>query len=158
MTDTAATPSGDDALETELRRVAAAADPVPGTWRTVAQRSFVWTAIDAAPARLAYDSRVARTGRAAGAPPAGAAPREVRWSAPGRTVEVELDVGADELRAVGRVIPATSAEVTAVWPEGRRRVQADDDGTFRVEDLPRRPLCFVVVGGEQAVKTGWVVA
>jgi hypothetical protein len=40
----------------------------------------------------------------------------------------------------------------AVWPEGRQATTADDRGAFRFDDLPRRPVCFVVAG-ESPVKT-----
>lgn len=156
MTATAAPPPGDDALAVELGRVAALADPVPDAWREVASASFAWMAIDAAPATLAYDSRSTRAGSASGAQLSGAAPREVRYAAGSLAVEVELDVGADKIRVLGRVVPGRRADVVALWPGGRREAASDGSGTFRFDELPRRPLCFHVAGG-QPVKTGWIV-
>ena len=156
MTATAAPPPGDDALAAEVRRVAALADPVPDRWREVASASFAWMAVDAVPARLAYDSRSTRAGSAGGAQLSGAAPRELRYAAGSLAVEVELDVGADKIRALGRVVPGRRAEVVALWPGGEREATSDSGGTFRFDELPRGPLCFHVTGG-QPVKTGWIV-
>ena len=156
MTDTAASSPGDDALVAELRRVAALADPVPHRWHEAATSSFAWVAIDAVPAHLAYDSRSARGGRVGGALPSGSAPREVRYVAGPLAIELELDVGADKLRVLGRVTPSTRVDVVAAWPEGRREATSDDSGTFRFAELPRRPLS-VYVAGAHAIKTGWIV-
>jgi hypothetical protein len=151
-------PSGGDALAAELRRLVAHADPMPDPWRPVAEESFSWLAIEASQARLSYDSRLTSPLAGPGvAHLAGATPREVRWRTASRGVEVELDIGADKLRVVGRVVPGGHVEVAALWPEGRRAVASDDGGIFRFDDLPRRPLCFVIAG-DDPVKTGWVVA
>ena len=154
MTDTAAPPPGNDALAAELHRVVGLADPVPDGWRSAAAGAFAWAAIDAAPTRLDYDSRAVPGGRAGGLP--GAAPREVRYVAGPVAIALELDVGADKVRAVGRVTPARRVGVTVLWPEGRRDEETDEAGTFRVDELPRRPLC-VVVRGSEPVKSGWIV-
>jgi hypothetical protein len=157
MTAAAAPPPGDDALDAELRRVAALADPVPDAWRDVARAGFAWATIDAAPAQLTYDSRSSRGERLGGGPLSGAA-RQLRYLASGPLgVEVEIDVGADKLRVLGRLVPARVAEVVALWPGGRREAVSDAGGTFRVDELPRLPLCLHVCG-EQPVKTGWIVA
>jgi hypothetical protein len=155
MTDTAATPPHLDALADELRRAAAVADPVPESWRAVASGSFVWAAIDAVPAQLSYDSRAASAGRVGGTP-AGAALREVVYSAGSLAVELELDVGADKVRLLGRLVPSRRVAVVALWPEGRSETVSSDDGAFRFDDLPRRPFCLHVLG-DAPVKTGWVV-
>jgi hypothetical protein len=78
-------------------------------------------------------------------------------AAPARfEVELELDIGADKLRVVGRIRPARRASVVAVSTGGRAVAHADESGTFRVDELPRRPFC-VLVDGPHPVKTGWVV-
>ncbi len=161
MTDTAAGTPGDDALLAELRRVAATADPVPAGWRETAMTSFAWTSIDAEPAQLTYDSRsephVATSiggdevsGRAGPA-------REVRYTRGSLAIGLELDVGADKVRVLGRLTPGRTAIVVALWPEGRAEATTDDGGTFRFDELPRRPLCVVVLG-EAPVKTGWITS
>jgi hypothetical protein len=80
---------------------------------------------------------------------AGAGPALVR-------VEVEVDVGADKIRVLGRVHPGRRAPVVAVAGSGRTVAEADAEGGFRFDELPRRPFC-VLVGGPQPVKTGWIV-
>jgi hypothetical protein len=159
MTDAAALPPGDDALLAELRRVVATADPVPAGWGDAAMSSFAWMSIDALPAQLAYDSRSGhRTngGGGDGVPSPGAALRELRYTNASLAIELELDVGADKLRVLGRVAPARRAHVVALWPQGSDEAASDDSGTFRFDELPRRPLC-VVVTGAHPVKTGWII-
>lgn len=156
MTDTAAPPPGNDALAAELHRVVGLADPVPDDWRAAAAGAFAWASIDAEPTRLEYDSRAVPAGRAVGGGPPAVATRAVRYVAGSAAIELELDVGADKVRVVGRVTPVRPVDVAVLWPEGRRDETTDEFGTFRVDDLPRRPLC-VVVGGLQPVKSGWIV-
>ncbi|HEY2997195.1 MAG TPA: sigma-70 family RNA polymerase sigma factor [Acidimicrobiales bacterium] len=150
-----ALPTDDDALDGELRRLVALADPVPATWCDMAEAGMGWLAIEAEPALLAYDSAARRD--APGGPPVGSALREMRFTAGGdRAIEVELDVGRDRLRVLGRVQPARAGEVVAGWPEGCHIALPDDRGEFHVDDLPRRPLC-IHVAGDDPVKTGWIV-
>lgn len=160
MTETAAGPPGDDALLAELRRVAAVADAVPAAWRETAAASFAWTSIDAVPAQLTFDSHspdaAATSGNAAVSGRAGTA-REVRYTAGSLAVGLELDIGADKVRVVGRLAPARAVAVVALWSDGRAEATSDEGGRFRFDDLPRRPLCVVVLG-EQPVKTGWITS
>jgi hypothetical protein len=139
-----------------LHRLAALGDPVPPSWRDAALVGVAWTTIPAEPARLAYDSVVPPR-----PPPDGpwlscTAVREVRYAASALAVELELDVGADMLRLLGRLVPARRVGVAVLWPEGREESDSDEAGAFRFDDLPVRPLC-IVVGGSDPVKTGWVV-
>jgi hypothetical protein len=165
MNDTAASadPTADDAddlLVAELRRVAGVADPVPPGWADAAHGAFAWATVPGVPARLTYDSRTAASGGRGDVLFAGPAERTVRFTAgagPARAeVELELDIGADKVRVLGRVRPGRRATVVALSTAGRTVAHADDSGTFRVDELPRRPFC-VVIDGPQPLKTGWVV-
>lgn len=165
MNETAASadPSADDAddlLAAELRRVAGMADPVPSGWTGTAHEAFGWATIPGLPARLTYDSRSAGSRGRGDALLAGPAQRTVRFTAgagPARVeVELELDIGADKLRVVGRVRPGHHTTVVALSPGGRTTAQVDDAGTFRIDELARLPFC-VLADGPQPVKTGWVV-
>jgi len=157
MSHTSAPLPTDDALVDELRRVRALADPVPAAWRRAALASLAWQDIDAEPAALAYDSLSGRDPRLAGGQPGTQAVRELRYAAGAAGLSLEVDLNADRLRVVGEVSPAAAVEVVAVWPEGRQATTADDRGAFRFDDLPRRPVCFVVAG-ESPVKTGWILS
>jgi hypothetical protein len=159
---------GDEHLADEVGRVVRVADPVPASWKAAARAAYAWTAIAGDPARLAYDSLVtgadegvaARRSGADGDGPqplSGSVPRSLRYTCGQSAVELDLDVGSDKLRVVGRVVPAASVEVVAHWPGGRRSVASDAAGGFRFDELPRRPLCFEVTG-PVPVKSGWVVA
>jgi hypothetical protein len=156
MEHTAATAPGDDSLLADLHRVVAVGDPVPDDWRAAASSSFRWSSIDAEAAELAYDSISGRDRRIGGGHISGFALRELRYVAGARAIELELDVGDDKLRVLGRLIPARRADVVATWPEGRRVTTTDDDGAFRFDELPRRPLS-VYVTGDHRVKTGWIL-
>lgn len=156
MTDTAAPWPRGDALAADLRRALGLVDPVPDAWRDAATDAFAWAAVDAAPARLEYDSRGLRGRRAHDQGLPGTEVREVRYVARDVALALELDVGADKLRLLGRIEPPGRAAVVLAWPEGRWDGESGDDGTFRVDELPRRPFC-VVVDGARPVKSGWVV-
>jgi hypothetical protein len=145
-----------DALAAELRRVVAIADPAPEGWRSAASAAYAWAAIDAAAAPLVYDSHAVRGGRVGTSHVTGATVREMRFAVGPLAVELDVDAGADKVRVVGRVTPARAVEIAALWPEGRVATTSDDDGSYRFDELPRRPLCLHVTG-TPAVKTGWVV-
>jgi hypothetical protein len=153
MTHTSAPLPTDDALVDELRRVRALADPVPDAWLRAARASLGWQDIDAEPAVLAYDSLSGRDPRQPGTQVV----RELRYAAGAAGLSLEVAVNSDQLRVVGEVSPSAAVEVVAVWPEGQLVTTADDEGAFRFDDLPRRPVCFVVAG-ESPVKTGWILS
>jgi hypothetical protein len=105
---------------------------------------------------LAYDSVSGRERPLDGVRLAGVTMRELRFTGALGDIDLELDVGSDQVRLRGRLTPPGPAEVTVAWPTGRREVAADDRGTFHAEDLPRQPLCLLVAG-EEPTKTGWIV-
>jgi hypothetical protein len=147
---------GHEAVAAELGRVMTLADPVPASWRAAADAAFGWTAFAGVGARLAYDSHLAGDAGDEGTRPAGTVPRQLRYTAGTLAIELDLDIGADKVRVLGRVAPAASVAVVARWPWGQAAGVSDDDGAFRFDELPRRPLC-VSVGGDNPAKTGWVV-
>lgn len=165
MNDTAASADtsaddADDLLVAELRRVASVADPVPPGWTEVGHGAFAWAKVPGIPARLTYDSRTAASSGRGDVLFTGPAQRTVRCTAgagPARVeVELELDVGADKVQVVGRVRPGHRTTVVALSTAGRTVAHADESGTFRIDELPRRPFC-VLIDGPQPIKTGWVV-
>ena len=150
-------PAGElDALAVELRRIVALADPVPDDWQEAGAGAFAWARIDAPAAGLVYDSRAVLGGRVGIGQGAGETLRALRFAIGQLAVDLELDVGVDKLRVIGRVRPARAAEIVARWPEGQVATTSDGEGTFRLDELPRRPLCLHVAG-DPAVKTGWIV-
>lgn len=157
MSHTAVPLPTDDALVDELRRLAAFADPLPAAWRAAATASYGWHRIEAEPAALAYDSLSGRDPHLGRLHLAGRVLRELRWTGGGRAVAAEVDVSDDRLRVAGQVSPWATVEVLAVWPEGLDKVTSGEQGGFRFDDLPRRPLCLVI-GGDAPLKTGWILA
>jgi hypothetical protein len=155
-TSSAAPPTDEDALEADLRRIASLADPVPASWRAAAEAGGAWLCLGGEPVDLAYDSVSGRDQSTGGAQVAGQAWRELRYQHGDDGIELEFDIGDDRVRVLGRLRPGRSADVAAVWPEGRRVVVADDGGQFHFDELPYRPLCFLVAG-ERPAKTGWIM-
>jgi hypothetical protein len=146
----------DDLVEAELRRLAGQADPVPAEWGDAARAAVAWLALEGEPALLAYDSVSGRERPLEGTRLTAVTMRELRYQVGDQAIDLELDVGSDAVRILGRLAPAREVEVTVTWPEGRRLVVSDDRGVFHLDELPRRPLCFLVAG-EEPTKTGWVV-
>jgi hypothetical protein len=146
----------DDLVEADLRRLAGLADPVPAGWRVAARAAVAWLALDGEPAALVYDAVSGRERPLDGARLAPVTMRELRYEVGERAVDLELDVGSDRVRVLGRLTPAREVEVTVTWPEGRCLVTSDDRGVFHVDELPRRPLCLLVAG-EEPVRTGWIL-
>jgi hypothetical protein len=157
MTSSAVPPTDEDALEADIRRIVSLADPTPEAWRTDAEASAAWLRLEGRPVELAYDLVSGRDQPVGGVQVAGLVWRELRYELGGRGIELELEVGEDRVRVLGRLRPGRPAEVVAVWPEGRRSAVADDGGQFHFDELPYRPLCFVVVGGDEPAKTGWIM-
>jgi hypothetical protein len=155
-TSSAAPPTDEDALEADLRRIAALADPVPASWRAAAEAGGAWLRFDGEPVERAYDSVSGRDQSTGGVQVAGVAWRELGYRYGDDGIELELDVGDERVRVLGRLSPGRSAEIAAVWPEGRRVAVADDNGQFHFDELPCRPLCFLVAG-ERPAKTGWIM-
>lgn len=147
---------GPDDVADRLARVVASVEPVPPGWHGAATDAYVWASIGAAPGRLVHDTHAVR-GDGDHVPGWGTALRAVRYDAGTAAVDLELDVGADKVQLAGRLTPARATEVTVLWPGGRRVVTSDEQGRFRAEELPRRPLC-VVTAGSPALKSGWIVA
>lgn len=156
----AATASDDEVLLSDLRRAANVADPVPDGWRAAGSQAFAWAAVEAHPAALVYDSLPVRGG--VGTRGGGPAQRSLRYTAGTATatvtVEIDLDIGADKVRAVGRVRPLVPSAVVALTTDGLVDGDCDPSGAFRFDELPRRPFCLVVTAPGRSVKTGWVVA
>jgi len=153
--DPAATERAGDDLLAELGRALRSADPVPAAWWRSATVAFGWVEIDAEPARLAYDARTRRGGHG-GRGSAGRDVREARYVAATSAVSLEVEAGDGAVRLFGRIEPPRGVEVAVLWPGGRWDGTSDGHGVFRADGLPRRPLC-VVVGGDDPLKSGWVV-
>jgi DNA-directed RNA polymerase specialized sigma24 family protein len=141
-------PVGDrpDAVREELRQLIVASSAVPATWWEPPALGFAWLQLAAPAARRVYEVVGAR--------------RELRYSAGPAGIDLEIEASDDELLLVGRLRPAQAAtglaKVTVRWPDGTQSTGTDDEGTFRLDRLPRAPLC-VHVGGSQPFKTGWIV-
>jgi hypothetical protein len=137
-------------LEADLRRAAELFDPVPPHLVRGAISAFTWRTIDAELAELVFDSldqplAVRGPGQ----------PRLLTFRADEVVVEVELD---DQL-LVGRVSPATAAEVRVQHGGVEVAVTADGLGRFTVRGLASGPLrlrCTFDDG--RSLVTDWIAA
>lgn len=149
-------PSLDDAaLLAGLRQVVASTAPEPPAEDLAALRCTAWLASDAQLAELAYDSIVG-AGRPSSTRGLASGHRALSYTIGARSVHLGLAVSADQVVLQGDVHPADRVPVVALTPGGQVETETGDDGTFRVDELPRRPLS-VIVGGARPFKTGWIV-
>jgi hypothetical protein len=155
----------DDALLRALADAVAVADPVPADWQRAALGCVDWLALDARLAEMAYDSlddhRPAGTAHGT-ARQEGSERRRLRFTGDDLAVEVELNVTADAVRLAGRVLPAGRAgraaprRVRALLPQASYTAEVGDGGAFRFDELPHGPVSLLV-DGDPAVKTGWIM-
>lgn len=145
----------DAALLEELRQVVASTGPEPRVEDQAALRCTAWLASDAQLAELAYDSIVG-AGRPSSARGLASGHRALSYTIGARSVHLGLAVSADQVVLQGDVQPADRVPLMALTPGGQVETETRDDGTFRIDELPRRPLS-VIVGGARPFKTGWIV-
>jgi hypothetical protein len=151
----------DDALLAELRRVAAEADPVPGTVLAAAAAAIEFRDLDAALAALVADSAQPAdrddlaTVRGA---PADAAERMLLYNGGGVTIDLAVEPGGGALTVIGRITGAVAGSCTLESTgEGLRPLDTDELGRFVRTGLapgPMRLRCRTT-GGDSLV-TEWV--
>ena len=127
----------DDELEAELRRLAAAWDPVPAELRQAAVDAFSWRDIDAEIAELVYDSLLGFDEASLVRGPAGQ--RLVSFAVGGMTIDVEVTSTGTGRTVMGQIVPPQRATVDIRHPRDMVTVEADDLGRFRSGPLPPGP-------------------
>jgi len=127
----------DDELEAELRRLAAAWDPVPAELRQAAVDAFSWRDIDAEIAELVYDSLLDFDEASLVRGPAGQ--RLVSFAVGGMTIDVEVTSTGTGRTVMGQIVPPQRATVDIRHPRDMVTVEADDLGRFRSGPLPPGP-------------------
>lgn len=157
----------DEALLRALADAVALADPVPADWEPAALGCVDWLALDTRLAEMAYDSLDDQgpAGTAHGTRGEGSERRRLRFGSDELAVEVELTVTPDAVRLAGRVLPAGRAgphRVRALLPQpadtesAAYTAEVGGGGRFRFDELPRGPVSLLL-DGDPAVKTGWIV-
>jgi hypothetical protein len=140
----------EDAIFSELKRVVADSDPVPGQVLAAAIDSETWRRVDAELAELVYDSVVdaelVRNARGT---------RQLTFEAPELTVELEVRPAALD----GQLVPPQPAQIELRHSEGNLTAVADRLGHFRVEHIPQGPVSLRCQpdGGSTPTVTSWVV-
>lgn len=147
---------GMDALEEELRQLAAAREPVPPELMAAAADAFGWRDIDAELAALVYDS-MAESGDAALV--RGAADQRLfTFRAGDLVIDLEVTRDGQAFRMLGQVTPAQECSVDLRRPETVVPVTADDLGRFQAGQLAPGPLSLrlQLAAAESAVVTDWI--
>ncbi|MFG2263819.1 hypothetical protein [Streptomyces sp. NPDC048720] len=140
-----------DLLEEELRRAAAALDPVPAELRQIALGAYALHDLDSDIAELTFDSLVDAL-PVRGVPDA---PRMLTFRAGGLTVDVE--VTGEGL--IGQVLPPGPARVEVLGgPLAARPVAVDTLGRFTSDTPPAGPFALRLRTGGQVVVTEWLRA
>ena len=155
MTDTWDLWDDDDLLETELRRLATLADPVPDAVLAVAMAGLAWRTMDAELAELSYDSLL----EGAGIGMRGGGSRELTIETGGFIVDVQVadgPGGGGDL--LGQLVPSQSAVVEIRTPGGVTEVMADGLGRFHAALPGSGPMSLRcrLGDGSTTIATDWV--
>jgi hypothetical protein len=148
----------DDELEAELRRLAAAREPVPAELVQAALDAFGWRDIDAELAELVYDSLADASGASLvrGSP----GQRLVSFAVGGVTIDVEVTGAGPGRSVMGQIAPPRRATVDIRGPQDTVTVEADELGRFQSGPIPPGPASLRLrppPGGHgPAIVTDWI--
>lgn len=153
------TPSDDDLLLDELRRVVAAIDPVPEAVKVAARAAIEWRTIDAELAALVHDSAVDEPVLAVRGD---TEPRLLTFAAGELTIELEAEPAEDgTVRLVGQLVPAQAAQIAIHHADDLVATHADERGRFVAAGVGTGHLsvrCRLdgVTGEGRVVETAWL--
>ena len=147
----------DDELVDDLRRVAAALDPVPQHVIEAAEAALDWRTIDDELAELLHDSSAEP---ALAGVRAEASTRVLSFAGERVRVEVEVSGSGRERTLVGQLVPAVSAQVEIRHADRVVTVTADKRGRFSAADVPAGSIslrCRLDAPGHpRALATPWL--
>ena len=126
----------DDETERELRQALELIDPVPAHLLPWAAGAFAWRTVDADLAELAFDSLAEPAAPVRGPDES----RLLTFQTGELIVEVELDADGTGRRLIGRLAPATPAEVEIHHNGGTASMTADALGRFAAGGLAPGPM------------------
>jgi hypothetical protein len=157
-TDNPTNPEGaDDPILAELRRLATRVDPVPDKVAAYARAALGWRRIDAELAELLVDSQLAASSSTR---TVSANERTLTFRASDLDIDVELQLGEDEVQLLGQLAPADPAEIDAQRDDGTvvATTEADDLGRFRLSLRAGTRIRLVVRRPHPAppVETSWI--
>jgi hypothetical protein len=146
----------DDELMQRLRRIADEVDAPPELVAETARAALSTRRLDEELAELLHDSDLTtpQLVRGAGGP---GGPRSLSFETVAVSLELEIEQ-ADSHITVSGVVSGSSGEVTVeTTTEGPRRAQIDDNGWFRVTNLPRGAMRVHVTATDgSGVTTRWI--
>ena len=146
-----------DPLLEELRRIAAAVDPMPEALVQAGRDSLTWLSVDAELAELLSDSAVDDERLAGVRSVAGV--RAVSFASTGTTIELDILDAGEERTLVGQLVPGRRTAIEIQTPTRRAAVMADEHGRFRAEQVPAGQLRLRIPsnpGGDRALETSWI--
>ena len=147
----------DDPLLAELRRLAGVVDPVPEQVTAYARAALGWRRIDAELAELLVDSQLESPSTTRSV---SESERALTFRASDLDIDVELQLGDDEVVLLGQLAPPGAVEVEAQRDDGSvaATAQADELGRFRLSLEPGARIRLVVRREPPAapVETSWI--
>jgi hypothetical protein len=151
----------DDALLTDLRRIASMVDGPPGPVVAAARAAFLTRDLDGELAVLIADSRAAGDRAYDPVRASDIEPAQGRWllsfSGGGVQVDMEVEEEHGRLRLIGQLLGSAAADCFLDSAGGRRLIEVDELGRFIVADIapgPVRLRCRSADG--RVITTAWV--
>lgn len=147
----------DDPILAELRRLASRVDPVPHEVTAYARAALGWRRIDAELAELLVDSQLASSSTTRSV---SANERTLTFRASDLDIDVELQLGEEEIQLLGQIAPAGAAEIDAQRDDRTvvATAEADELGRFRLSLRAGTRVRLVVRREPPAppVETSWI--
>lgn len=155
--DEPAVDAAEQRLLERLRRLAAAADPVPPDAELAARSAFAYRRLDAELAELLADSLDDDKQLAGVRGATRTEPRLLSFAADDRVVELEITTTGDDREVIGQLVPGTRATVELRTRSAGSTIETDELGRFEATVASGLvSLRCVWPGGGPALETAWV--
>jgi hypothetical protein len=147
--------STDDPLLSSLRRITSEVDPPPALTRELGYAAFDLRNLEAQLAELSWDSVLG--GEELAGTRGRTDLRMMTFETPQLAIELQVSQRGGRRTLLGQVVGDDPVEVTVEGDAGCRKVEVDDLGTFRAEDLASgRTRLHVTTASGSTVTTSWV--
>jgi hypothetical protein len=146
--------SADDDLIDRLRRIADDVDAAPALVTESARAAFATRHLDDELAELLHDSDLAPSQGVRRAQPG---PRLLSFEVGEVSLEIQIDEAGGRFAVRGLATATVGEAEVETTTSGPHRVPIDDQGWFRVDDLPAEPVRIRVTATDgRLVTTGWI--
>jgi hypothetical protein len=147
----------EEALASQLARIAAEADPVPSLVFESAFAALAMRRIDAELAKMVHDSEVdGLAGVRGAADDADGGVRRLAFEAPGLSISAQISSSPESRSLLGQVAGADVSAVTVQTPREQLPAQLGEAGVFRLDNLPTGSLRLLVNTPRGEVVGDWI--